>query len=447
MVGSLTWLPRALLRCRTSRPPARVPGDVGPCARVPQTGQAGAVTGIEQRAGSHRLSHLDNLRTALVAWVIGGHALLGYTVIGGWPYDEVNEVTFAAPTEFVLTTILGPSGIIVIGLLFFIAGMLSEPAVRRHGARRYVRQRLVWLGVPWLASAVLIWPASMWLAFNTAGHRVSFWWVLRHRDPLLDSGSLWFALVLMLFSIMFALGSAWLRRKPAIRSRRPPRPITTVDLVVAVVAIALSSFVVRLWFPVHSRQVGDLHLWWWPECAGLFALGIVVGRRGWARHVPDRTNLVGRWATLITLALLPVIALLAGVRNPARGLGPAFGGWHWQSAVAVIVESTLVVACSIWLVGLAERRLDGGSERTGHWTRAAFTAFVIQGPVLIVLASAGRLLSLPAEVKAPLVAVVAIVVCFWIGRLAPVRFGPSRLGSGGRHSTSAEPEPDAMGAS
>ena len=26
------------------------------------------------------LAHLDDLRTVLVAWVIGGHALLGYSV-------------------------------------------------------------------------------------------------------------------------------------------------------------------------------------------------------------------------------------------------------------------------------------------------------------------------------------------------------------------------------
>jgi hypothetical protein len=40
-----------------------------------------------------RLPHLDNLKTLLVAWVIGGHALLGYSATGGWAYDEVREVT------------------------------------------------------------------------------------------------------------------------------------------------------------------------------------------------------------------------------------------------------------------------------------------------------------------------------------------------------------------
>jgi hypothetical protein len=29
----------------------------------------------------------DNLKAVLVAWIIAGHAMLGYAAIGGWPYD------------------------------------------------------------------------------------------------------------------------------------------------------------------------------------------------------------------------------------------------------------------------------------------------------------------------------------------------------------------------
>ena len=40
---------------------------------------------------SRRMVPIDNLKAVLVAWIIAGHALLGYTAIGGWPYDEVSE--------------------------------------------------------------------------------------------------------------------------------------------------------------------------------------------------------------------------------------------------------------------------------------------------------------------------------------------------------------------
>src|SRR5206468_2402896 len=128
--------------------------------------EARPVANIEETVRVVRFPHLDDLRTALVAWVIGGHAPLGYSAVGGGAYGEVNEVTFAPLTELVLVAILGPSGLFVIGLFFFVAGLLAERAVKRHGWRRYPHDRTLRLGLPWLASALLVWPASAWLAYR-----------------------------------------------------------------------------------------------------------------------------------------------------------------------------------------------------------------------------------------------------------------------------------------
>src|SRR5437762_3669247 len=80
---------------------------------------------------TRRLPHIDNLKTIMVAWIIGGHALLGYTAIGGWPYDEVNEVTFNPRSELVLSALLGPSALFVIGTFFFVAGLFARVAMAR----------------------------------------------------------------------------------------------------------------------------------------------------------------------------------------------------------------------------------------------------------------------------------------------------------------------------
>ena len=374
---------------------------------------------IEEQGRGGRLPHLDNLRAVLVAWVIGGHALLGYSAVGGWAYDEVNEVNFAPATEFALLAVLGPSGLFVMGVFFFVAGLFTERAVERRGRRRYARDRVARLGLPWLVSALLVWPASVWLAAVAAGREVSFWYVLGHRDPLLDSGSLWFALVLMLFSLAFALS----RPPVAGRPDRRPRPLRASHLATAVVLIAVSSFVVRLWFPARSGQILDLHLWQWPQCIGLFTLGVAAARSGWHRHVPDHVRRTCGAVTLATLGLLPVLALATGLRDLGREATPYLGGWHWAALGTATAEAVLVVAGSVWLVGLAEHRLGGGGRHAAGWARGAFVAFVIQGPVLMAVASAGRPLDAPAEIKAPLVAALAITLCFWLGRHLPLLAG------------------------
>ena len=120
-----------------------------------------------------RLPHVDNVKTALVAWVIGAHALLGYTAVGGWPYDEVNETTFAPGVEIVLAALIGPSGLFVIGGFFFLAGLFTPSSLEKKGLRRFTLDRMLRLGLPWATSAFLIWPLTMWLAYRVAGHHES----------------------------------------------------------------------------------------------------------------------------------------------------------------------------------------------------------------------------------------------------------------------------------
>ena len=85
---------------------------------------------------TQRLPQIDDLRTVMVGWIIGGHALLGYTAIGGWPYDEVNEVTFDPRSELILSALLGPTALFVIGTFFFLAGLFAQPAMARRACDR-----------------------------------------------------------------------------------------------------------------------------------------------------------------------------------------------------------------------------------------------------------------------------------------------------------------------
>ncbi|MPZ85198.1 MAG: acyltransferase family protein [Actinophytocola sp.] len=367
-----------------------------------------------------RLPQVDNVKTALVAWVIGGHALAGYTAVGGWPYDEVNEVSFTPAGELVLVAVVGPSGMFVIGGFFFLAGLFTPRSLERKGLRRFTLDRMLRLGLPWAATAFLIWPLTMWLAYRVAGHDGSVWWVVTHRYPLFDAGSLWFAFVLLLFSIGYAV---WRTLWPADEDAPAPG---AGRLVALAAGIAVSSFLVRLWFPAKSGQIFDLHLWQWPQCLAMFLLGLVCARHGWAREIPDRIRRASTIVAVVTLCLVPVLGIAIGITDLAADIGPFLGGWTWQAVTTVIVEGVLVVAGSLWLLGLAQRHLTQHGRFAGACSRAAFPAFVIQGPVLILLALALRPVAAPAEVKAPLVAAAALVGSFWLAWRLVTRAEPAR---------------------
>ncbi|ANZ39414.1 hypothetical protein BBK82_28565 [Lentzea guizhouensis] len=360
---------------------------------------------------------MDNLKVVLVAWVIGGHALLGYAAIGGWPYDEVNEVTFHPGVETVLAAVIGPSGLFFMGTFYFMAGIFTPGSVERKGRVRFVADRVVRLGVPWVVSAVVVWPTFVWVAYNGAGRGVSWWHAFTHRDPFLDSGSLWFVGVLLVFSVIVALG-------PPVRQRA----LATRHLVGMTVVVAGTTFLTRLVFPARSGQVGDLHLWWWPQCLGMFVLGAIGGRQ-LAERVPDEIYRRCRDVVVGMIALLPFAAAAMGVLDLAKSAEPFLGGWRWQAFVLAAVEGALVVAGSVWLVGLAQRRLTGQGPLAGGLARSAYVAFVVQGPVLLSIATALRPVDLPAEAKAPLVGAGAIALSFAIGWYVTVRRGASARSS------------------
>ena len=167
---------------------------------------------VAQTTRVRRLPHVDNLRAVMVAWIIGGHALLGYTAIGGWPYDEVQETTFDSRTELALSVVIGPSALFVIGTFFFVAGLFAPAAMARKGPRRFAADRVVRLGIPLLLFMLLVWPLFMWFAYRAAGRDVSLWWEFTHRKPFLDSGPLWFAEILLYVSVGYAIWTWAVRR-------------------------------------------------------------------------------------------------------------------------------------------------------------------------------------------------------------------------------------------
>lgn len=371
-----------------------------------------------------RLYNLDALRALLVAWIIGGHALLGYSSVGGWAYDEVNEVTFTTSAELVLAAIFGPSALFLMGTFFLIAGLFTPRSLHHKGPSQFVSGRVLRLGVPFLISAAIVWPLVMWLAYLSAGQTVSYSFLLTGRERIFDSGALWFAEVLLIFSLVYA---AWRWVAGRRETERQPVLHSASQLWLLAALIALATFLLRVAIPARASAFGDIHLWQWPQLGAMFGFGVVFASSGLAEQVPSRLRRASGRITLATLLLVPVLALAIGVDNLAADMGPFLGGWNWHSALLATIESVLVVFGSIWLLALAQQWLTRRGTVRENAIRSAFAAFVLQGPVLIMLAIALRPMPAPAEVKAPLVGAIGIVACFGLGWILISRTKLGRL--------------------
>jgi hypothetical protein len=85
---------------------------------------------------STRQRYLDNLKVLLIALIIVGHAVVSYAGLDWWSYGEVREVTLRPVTEVVLLVVGGPFAVVMIPVLFLIAGLLTEPSLQRKAPAR-----------------------------------------------------------------------------------------------------------------------------------------------------------------------------------------------------------------------------------------------------------------------------------------------------------------------
>jgi hypothetical protein len=329
-------------------------------------------SGVEQWA-SQRRAYVDNLKVLLIAGIIAGHAIAGYSDQDFWPYAEMNEVALSSVTQTVLYAVVAPATLLMIPLLFLVAGLLTPGSVDRKGPGPFAKDRLLRLGVPFAAYVLLLQPLLMYPVHPPGETPTSYWdELIGAGDQTLDTGPLWFVGVLLVFSLAYA---AWVR----VRQGRPPRSrvleVTGRRLLALAAAVAAASFLIRLEIPLGgSNKLVSLNLWEWPGCAAAFAVAI---------------------ATL-------------GLDEDRM-----WGGWGWPAMLFVALESVLVVFGSLWLLSVAQRHLDRGFRWAGpRVSRSAYGAFMVQVIPLIGLAFALRPVPLPAEVKALALAVAAVVASF-----------------------------------
>jgi hypothetical protein len=357
-----------------------------------------------------RLPFLDNLKVLLVAGIIAGHAVAGYTDARFWPYAEMNEVELSPATQAVLMGVVAPATLLMIPVLFLVAGLFTPRSLRLHGPRQFAVGRLLRLGVPFAAYVAVVQPLLMYPVHPPDQSPGSFWYELVGAgDRTLDTGPLWFVGVLLVFSLCYAAYAAALEhRAPPPRARMPRR----LNLFGLAAAVAVATYLVRTQVPLDgSNPAVSLDVWEWPGCAAAFGLGIVGSARDWLAGLPEPLHRTCRRATLAALAgfaLLTVVIVVLGLDGDRL-----WGGWGWPALVFASLESVVVVFGSLWVFSAAQRHLDGLHRWAGpRVSRSAYGAFVLQTVFLIGIAFALRPLQLTAEMKAVLLAVSAVVCSF-----------------------------------
>jgi fucose 4-O-acetylase-like acetyltransferase len=342
---------------------------------------------------------VDNVRVLLIAGVIVVHTATAYVLdIAGWYYEDERSTSGVWSSVLIVPAAFG--ALFALGPLFFVAGWFSVRSIARRGPAGFARARLVRLGVPILVFVALVEPLTDYLG-NIWDESHGFGYYM----GTTELSVMWFAAALLVFSLVYA---AWEHVRPT--AARPGR-LRPAALVVAIVTIAVSSFLVWLVWPLDGEMFLNLRVPEWPQGAVLFALGVHAGRAGWLDDLPR--GLVRRLGWMTVAGMIVLLSLLAVAFAP--GEEELSTRADWPTLLFALCDGVIAVAMTIWLVASIRRRWPAHGPLLGKAGRASYATYFLHPLLLTALMLLFSSVPLEPGIKFALVATVAIPVCFTVG--------------------------------
>ncbi|WP_258314458.1 acyltransferase [Streptomyces sp. Act143] len=373
---------------------------------------------VETRA---RRGELDALRVFVVLGLVFFHSALVFSP------DDDYYVKNADTTEAI--TVLAGLGVVwAMPMLFLVAGLGSRHSIRRRGASRFTRERLLRLGVPLVVGTVVLCPLPQWLRLRAAhsGYHESylhFWsrFLTVHLDlgdfpfvldgEYFETGHLWFVVLLLVFSLFLAPVAgplaAWGERAGERVARRPALLLLPALPVAAINAL----------LGTEEGFAG------WNRWAYLlfFLFGYVHADDDRVRAALRRIAVPVGWTGVL---------LFAGSAPGFLTLDDPFTEWN---AVALVTRAVFGAAGWCWVVailGLLDRPRAvrrSPSRVLVYLGIAALPVYVLHQPVVVALAYGVVGWSAPLVVKYAAIVAGSLAVIFAVYEYGVRRTRPTRI--------------------
>lgn len=343
---------------------------------------------------ARRLAWLDNLRITLTVLVVLHHAAQPYGPADWWYVEGQPRTPF-------LATLSAVDGSFLMSLFFFVSAVLLPGSLQRHGTRRFLKGRLLRLGVPLPAGALTIVPGLMYgyyvhyrgrppitypryftdvylgLGAEPAGWTGPSW-------PDLQFGHLWFVQNLLACTVLYVVldRAARLLRRPRRKPRlRKPRPAPGhLSLVGLTAAVAAATFLIRVRYPLDTwipfldfLQVEPARV---PQYAAFFTLGVLAHRHGWLDGFDSRTGWVWLCVGLAGAALLFVTGTDAACFAPGGFSAPALA---WAA-----YDSTLCVALGVGLLTAFRQTVTRSTRLSRELAAGSYGIYLVHVPLVVV---------------------------------------------------------------
>ena len=295
------------------------------------------------------------LRAFITLLVLAHHAAIAYHPFAPAPpanlvaqpriWQAFPVVDSQRSTLFAL--LVGFNDTFFMALMFFVSGLFVWKSLLRKGSGSFLRDRVLRLGLPFIASAALVAPLAYYPTYLQTGARgfAGFrqQWLALGNWP---AGPAWFVWVLLAFdaiaAALFLLAPKWGDTVGRLASNADRRPIAFFGIVVAVSAAAyipleliFNAFLWSAWGPFTFQTSRGLHY------LAYFLLGAGVGAFGLDRGLLSAGGKLARRWIPWSVATVVTFAVSAGVAIGAMTTHLGSRGWE------IAADSFFVLSCAV----------------------------------------------------------------------------------------------------
>jgi surface polysaccharide O-acyltransferase-like enzyme len=371
-------------------------------------------TDVQPRS-TGRLLFIDNIRVFLTILVLMHHLMVLYAGTGDWYIREgqPDTVTTAVGALFCAVNQAYFMGLFLLISAYFVPGSYD-----RKGAGRFLKDRLVRLGIPLAIYSWILNPLFIYALYYNEIH-MPFWRYFpidyfKH-NAWIGSGPLWFVEVLLIFSLVYVVWRLATRSRPASAPAETRFP-SNGRIALFALLLGLAGFVVRLAFAIDRYTFGPLNLQlaFFAQYIALFVVGLIAYRRNWLMGLPDKAGRLWLGLAGLLILLWAPLMLLGGALTT---FDPYRGGLHWQALAWALWESFLCMGMCIAVVYLFRRYLNRRGKLSGFLVPNAYTAYIIHAPIITGVALAMRGLMWYPLLKWALAVLIAVPLAFLLSSL------------------------------
>lgn len=360
-----------------------------------------------------RAYYIDNLRIFLTALVIIHHTAIAYGASGGWCYITPNTVKGAQMIG--LSSLLAVDQAFFMSFFFFISALFTPKSVDRKGVGRFIKDRLIRLGIPLLLTMYLINPSLLYGIAVYTNQTTLGWgeYVGKIISGIPTTSHMWFVLALLIFESIYLLFRSTVK-KPVSEMVISYLP-SNRGILLFIAACGVLAFFIRMIYPIGGKNFIGLQFGYFGLYTVFYFLGIWAGRNNWEERLSY--NQAKRWGLVALIAIPLIVVAWISLLNDPSLFNQFVGGFHWRSFALSAWETVVCTGLCYFLFLFFRNRFNRSNQFFTEMAANSYAVYFLHPLFVVGLTMLFEKVVLPPFATFLIVAPLGVISCFAVCHL------------------------------